>query len=345
MAFTLKTHEPTGRIPWPLILIEGGEKCGKSWSCAELSASKKVGQTYWIDLGEGSADEYGAIPDARYLIVEHDGSFGQVIAAVEAVKSEAEKVAAAKQPPVVLVIDSFTAEWELLKGIADAKARDRLAKKGRKVAPDAEPQISMDLWNEANARHRKLMTTLMTFPGIVLMTARGKEVASLDANGRPIEGSKEYKVEGQKNLAYDASCWVRLDREHPGIVVGSRSVHAGVRPGRDKPQELPADWTLEWLIFEALKCNPHDAQVRDLAALQTTEPESPRFVALTLAIESAPDLAALKIQWEQIQPALLGGEITDDEAKQAGAAVTARKAALEGGPRTTGGDPAVVVGA
>ncbi|MBM0203236.1 hypothetical protein JNW90_09030 [Micromonospora sp. STR1s_5] len=264
----LKTRPPTGRVPWPLILIEGGEKAGKSWACAELSASPRVGQTYWIDLGEGSADEYGAVPGARYLIVEHDGTFGQILAAVEAIKAEAATEAAAGRPPVVLVLDSGTAEWDLLKGIADAKARQRLARKGKRIDPDAEPQISMDLWNEVNSKHRRLMTHLMTFPGIVAITARGKEVAALDSGGRPVEGSKEYKVEGQKNLAFDATVWIRVSRDHPPMVVGARSVYNGIRPGVDRPVPSPG-LTLERVVFDVLKCQPAEAHVRDLVQPQT----------------------------------------------------------------------------
>jgi hypothetical protein len=270
----LKVRKPTGRVPWPLILIEGQEKSGKSWACAELSASERVGQTYWIDLGEGAADEYGAVPGARYLVVEHDGTFAQILAGVEAVKAEAARAAAAGEPPVVLVIDSMTAEWELLKGIADAKARQRLAKKGRQVAPDAEPQISMDLWNEVNGKHRRLMTHLMTFPGVAVMTARGKDVAALDSNGRPVEGSKEYKVEGQKNLAFDATVWLRVAREHAPMVIGARSVHAGVRPGVDRPRPVPG-LTLEKVVFDVLRCNPAETVTREVTPLQTTDDEPP----------------------------------------------------------------------
>lgn len=272
---TLRTRRPTGRVPWPLILVEGPEKAGKSWMCAELSASDRVGQTYWLDLGEGAADEYGAIPGARYLIVEHDGSFSSILQSVVAVKAEAQRAAANGEPPVVLVIDSMTAEWELLKGMADAKARQRLARKGRRLAPDAEPQISMDLWNEANARHRKLMTHLLTIPGIVVVTARGKDVAALDPGGRPIEGSREYRVEAQKTLAFDATVWVRVSRDHPPMVVGARSVHAGVRPGVDRPVPQP-DLTLERLVFDVLRCDPGTAHARALVELSTADkPEPP----------------------------------------------------------------------
>lgn len=264
-----RTRKPTGRVPWPLVLVEGAEKSGKSWAAAELSASPRVGPTYWIDLGEGAADEYGAIPGARYEVIDHNGSWADILGQVQEVHGEAVRAAQASEPPVVLVIDSMTAEWDLLKGVADQRARDRLKKKGRAVPADAEPQISMDLWNDVNSRHRKLMTLLMTMPGIVVMTARGKEVAAMDAAGRPVEGRKDYKVEGHKNLAFDASAWVRLSRDTAPQVIGVRSVHAGVRPGVDRPVAAPS-FSLEWLIFDVLKCDPAAAHVRDLA---TAEPE------------------------------------------------------------------------
>lgn len=336
---TLRTRKPTGRVPWPLILIEGPEKAGKSWMCAELSASDKVGQTYWIDLGEGSADEYGAIPGARYEIVEHNGTVAEILDAVIEIKDLAAKAADAGEPPVVLVIDSMTAEWDLLKGIADAKARERLARKGRRLAPDAEPQISMDLWNEANAKHRRLMTLLMTMPGIVVMTARGKEVAALDANGRPIEGSREYRVEGQKNLAFDASVWIRVSRDHPPLIVGARSVHAGIRPGVDRPRPMP-DLTLEKVIFDVLRCEPGEAHVRDLVQPQVTAadlaasaepgtpanrpvsgppagPATPGEVATRLleTVANATSQDDLRQVWHDARRAHLAGKITDAEAE------------------------------
>jgi len=258
-----RTRKPTGRVPWPLVLVEGAEKSGKSWACAQLSASPKVGTTYWIDLGEGAADEYGAIPGARYEIIVHDGSWANIVGEIDEVRQVAAEEAAAGRPPVVLVIDSMTAEWDLLKDVADAKARTRLKTKGRAVPQGEEVKISMDLWNDVGARHRRLMTTLMTFPGIVVMTARGRDVAALDDSGKPIEGRKDYKVEGHKNLAFDASAWVRLSRDHAPLVVGCRSVHAGIRPGVDRPRPAPS-FTLEWLIFDVLKCDPSTARVRDL---------------------------------------------------------------------------------
>jgi hypothetical protein len=318
-----------------LYLTDGFVVTHNSWACAQFSTSNRTGQMYWIDLGEGAADEYGAIPDAKYLVVEHDGTWGQIYGAVLAVRDEAQKAADAGAPPVVLVVDSMTAEWDMLKDWASDKARQRHNAKARKfngkqLGDDEEPKIAMDLWNEANSRHRKLMTALMTFPGIVLITARGKDVAALDDKGNPIPNAREYRVEGQKTIGYDASCWIRLDRSKPGIVVGVRSVHTGLRPGYDDPIELAKDWTVEGIVFDTLKCEPGQAHARDLVELQpAVETDSPRFVALLEAIAKAPDLGVLKRHWDQIQPALNGGEIRADEAEQASAAVKARKEAIE----------------
>jgi hypothetical protein len=337
---TIKTRKPTGEVPWPLILIEGPEKCGKSYACAVLSSCEQIGQTYWIDLGEGSADEYGAIPGARYLVVDHDGSWTDILQQVSEVHAEASRAAAAGEPPVALVIDSMTAEWDLLKDWAGHRAKGSKANQRRLAQdPGAEVQVPMNLWNDATARHRALMRLLMTFPGIVVMTARGKEVASLDASGRPVEGSKEYKVEGHKTLAFDASAWVRLSRDQPPTVVGVRSVHAGIRPGVDKPKPAP-QFTLEWLIFEVLRCEPKTArvrslpetvaertpeQIRDEAARTTTGPDRLRDLyreAVGLGLESV--TIANETGAEELLPAMLI-RLGKARAAQAPASETQRK--------------------
>lgn len=260
----LRTRKPTGVAPFPFILIEGEEKSGKSWAAAEFSASDKVGRTLWIDMGEGSGDEYGAIPGARYEIVEHDGSWVDLLGQIEAAREVAQAALDAGEPPVVLVIDSITAVWDLLKDWAGQRARNSRSGRQKLAAdPNAEIDIPMNLWNDANKRWRRFMTMLMTFPGIVVATAKGKEVAALDPNGRPIPGAKEYRVEGQKNLAFDATVWVRMSREHAPMVVAARSVHAGIRPGVDRPKPAP-DFSLEWLVFEVLRCTPGQTKPRVL---------------------------------------------------------------------------------
>jgi len=263
----IKTRPPTGIPPWPLILIEGGEKSGKSWMAAEFTASEKIDQAFWIDLGEGAADEYAAIPGANYLVVDHDGTWHDIVGQVEQIH----QAAAESDKPVVLVIDSMTTEWEMLKDWASKRAREsKYAKQKLKDDPNAEIKPSMNLWNDAGDRHHNLIRLLMTFPGIVIMTARGKETAALDADGKPIERARDYRVEGHKNLAYDASIWIRLSRDDHPQVIGCRSVKAGIRPGVDKPLKRP-DLTLEWVIFDVLGLDSERANQRQVTELQSDE--------------------------------------------------------------------------
>jgi hypothetical protein len=193
---TVKSRKPTCVIPYPLVLLEGEEKAGKSWAAMLLSASPKVGATYVLDLGEGGADEYGLIPGARFEILEHDGTWAQILERVMEVKAAARYAKDNGQPPVVLVIDSATDLWNGLKAVggrAVQEVRDVQAAKFAKD-PNGEHKPTQNLWNDANARHRRLMTQLMTFPGVVVMTARGKEVTEVK-NGKPVEGSKVWSVE------------------------------------------------------------------------------------------------------------------------------------------------------
>lgn len=279
---TLKTRKPTGAIPWPVVLIEGGEKAGKTVSLVLLSASPKVGRTAILFLGEPISDEYGAWPGARYEIIEHDGSWASIIGQVEAARAEAQIAFDAGEPPFVLGIDNATAEWELLKDWGSAKARSSPSHQRRlKNDPAAEVKVPTNIWNEVGARHARLMTLLLTFPGIVVLIARGKEVASIGPDGNPVEGKKDYRVEGHKNLCFDVSCWIRMYRDKPAIVVGARSVHAGIRPGRDDPQQMAADWSLEGLIFNTLRCDPKRAAVQEMVRLRTdTTPAEIRDEAL-----------------------------------------------------------------
>ncbi|AVO21668.1 DNA recombinase [Mycobacterium phage MooMoo] len=317
---SLKTRPPTCAVPWPLILVEGGEKSGKSWAAAVLSSSEKVGRTLWIDWGEGAADEYGAIPGARYEVIEHDGTWRSILNQVAAARDEAQRAVDAGELPVVLVIDSMTAEWEDLKEWVDEKARRR--EKNQKLLekdPDAEIQITPDLWNLANFRHKELMRILMRFPGIVVMTARGSDQMEVE-NGKPTS-KRTWKVAGQKDLAFDASVWVRLSRtEHPQII-GARSVHAGIVPGEDRPKRMP-DLTLEKLVFEVLKCDPKTAHVRQLDSAQD------RVLDFLDAIDRAGSKDELTAIWRDAKAAeVLNVGVLDGPTVQA--AIMARVQALD----------------
>ena len=278
----LQTRKPTGAVPWPLVLIEGDEKSGKTWSCAAFTASKRVSRCFWIDLGEGAADEYGAIPGANYEVVEHDGSFSALMSNVAEIHAIAAKALAAGEKPVVLIIDTMTEEWDMLKDWASDRAKSSKANK-RALAddPNAEIRVSANYWNDANSRHKALMRLLKTFPGICLMTSHGKTVAAIGPDGQPVEGKKEHKVEAQKSLGADASIWLRLFRTEPGQIVGGRSVHLNLKPG-EQPLPLARNWSLESVIFDVFKCDPAAAHVRNFTDRKpdAVDPDAMRKEAL-----------------------------------------------------------------
>lgn len=307
---TLKTHSPSGQAPWPLILLTGDTGSGRSWSAAEFTGSDRIGRAFWMDLGEACAEEYGTVPGADYEVVDHNGTWIDIIEQAEAVRDVAKAHAATNKPPVLFVIDSMTHEWAMLSSWADKRARRQKGNKAKLADDaDAEVDITMNLWNDANSRHNRLMNILKTFPGVVVMIADEKEIAQLDKGGNPIAGKKEWKPEGHKFLGRDARVWIRMFRDDVPQVVKCRSVKYGIRPGVDKPKRLP-DFSFEWLVFELLGCDPattKSAPDRTLDADQLlpeecTGPDAPPLVdepRLRKAIEfilNSKDLATAEVR-------------------------------------------------
>ncbi|MFI6168870.1 hypothetical protein ACIBCN_18965 [Nocardia sp. NPDC051052] len=263
--FGIRSRKPTGAVPWPLILLEGEDKSGKSYAAAEFTADERLGAKYWLDVGEAAGDEYYAIDGADYELIEHDGSWHDILGQVRAVRNQAIDVKVAEGgKPTLLVIDSISGVWQLLKDWTYVRAqKTKLGKRPGDFNPDVPIKPAPHHWNDTHARNRTLMDLLMTFPGVVVLTARGKEAAEFGDDGNPVEGQRVWSVDAAKNLGYQVTGWVRLRREEPPTVIGVRSVFAGIRPGKDKPLVKP-DFTLQWLIWEHMRCNPASAFVRDL---------------------------------------------------------------------------------
>ncbi|MFD1145893.1 hypothetical protein [Saccharothrix hoggarensis] len=276
-----RMRPPTKKVPHPLIVVEGLHGSGKSWCIAEFSASSKVGRVYWLELGaEGTHDQYGAVPGAKFEIVDHTGDWHDILAAVRDVKEIARLALAAGEPPVVLAFETATAEWEMLSNWADARSRNSdTARLKLQKDPDADITTSHTHWTAAKRRHRKLMTELLTFPGIVVVTAQSEWGAEFK-NNRPVEGAPPiYKVKAEGSLLRDAMVVVRLSNEPrtPPLVTKCRSVQHAVRPGYDDPKPYE-DFSLEDLVFRVLGYEPQDSHVRDIKELTAgdlTEDERP----------------------------------------------------------------------
>lgn len=243
MSAPLRTRRPTGQVAWPLILVEGEEKAGKSVAAYRLSASPKVGRTFVFDLGEGTADEYAEL--GPYEVVEHNGTFADLLEQMRA---------ACAVPPVdgcpnVIVLDDATALWDLLKDWASDRARrSKAGQKRLREDPDAEIDVSMNLWNDAKDRWYAIVNLLRGWPGIGVLIARGKEVAKVE-NGAPVANQTEWKVEAEKSVAFACTAWVRMRRPHTATLIAVRKLNFDV-PAKGLP--LPGDNPLEHLVFDVL---------------------------------------------------------------------------------------------
>lgn len=228
-------REPTGKPPWPITLLAGAEKAGKSYACALASSSDLVGQTLWVGVGEDDPDEYGAIPGAKFRIAQHDGTYRSILAGLEA---------AAASPrvdgkPNLIILDSATRLWELLSDEAQVLAN----KRRKNNNPDQDSPISMDLWNRATDRWQSVMNVLRRHDGPSLVTARLDVVTVLDDAGKPTK-EKTSKIKSQKSLPYDVGIVVEMPARGETFITGARSLKMDVRLDQRKPMK---DFTVHGL--------------------------------------------------------------------------------------------------
>jgi hypothetical protein len=203
---TIKTRKPTGKAPWPMLLLAGVEKSGKSYAAAAFSASDLVDRTFYIEVGEGSADQYGALKGARYEIVEHDGSWAGILAACKAAAAEP-----VTGRPHAIVLDSASELWGLL-----CDEQQAIATKRNKQT------ITMDQWNAAKRRWRQVIDALRAHKGPVIITARYDQVTVMK-NGQPTT-DKEWKVRAEKDLGFEVDCIITMTAPRRPFISGLRTV-------------------------------------------------------------------------------------------------------------------------
>lgn len=241
----LQTRKPTGLAPWPVILVEGAEKAGKSVTALTLSRSDRIAASYLFEVGERTGDAYASLGD--YEIVDLNGTWSRFVDQYGAASTLPPD---SDGRPVLNVVDSGTVLWESLKDWISGRATNSQANR-RLLAndPDAAVTISNNLWNDANGRWGHFMRMTKAHQGITVITARSKITAKIGANGAPVAGETEYKVEAQKDLPYNVSAIVRCDSP------GHSRLMAAWKLDLDVPTngiELPADGALEHVVFELL---------------------------------------------------------------------------------------------
>jgi len=235
---TLKTRRPTGKAPWPMILLAGREKTGKSYAAAAFSASDMIDRTFYLEIGEGSADQYGAIPGARYEIVEHDGSHAGILGAIQDVKAEP-----TNGRPHAIVVDSMSELWGLL-----CDEQQTIANERRKRT------ITMDQWNAAKKRWRKIIDELRGHKGPVILTARYEQVTIMK-DGQPT-AEKEWKVRAEKDLPFEVDGLITLTEPRRPFVAGMRTVAINIPAGGLAPKN-PEGFNLD-AFFRSLNIEGGD---------------------------------------------------------------------------------------
>lgn len=218
----MKTRQPTGLPSWPILLLTGPEKTGKTYAAAAASASDLIGRTLWVGIGEDAPDEYGAIPGARFEIVEHNGTYRGIIDVLDECVTELAK----DDKPGLIVLDSATRLWNMLcddaQETANRRAREK-AEKQRRPVPDEDVSIGMDLWNLAASRWASVMDCLRDHQGPSIITARLDVVTVIGADGKPTK-DKDFKVQAHKSLPFDVGAIVELPEPGKAVLTGVRSL-------------------------------------------------------------------------------------------------------------------------
>lgn len=249
----LNTRRPTGLPPWPIILLGGREKAGKSWAAATASASPLIDRTLWIGIGEDDPDEYGQIEGADFEIVTHDGSYAQILGAARAVAQLPEN-----GRPHLLIVDSMTKLWDLIVDNAQAIANQRA--KGRKTA-SGDYSISPDLWNVAKKQWDDFMDAVRDHHGPVILTARLDLVMVME-DGQPTK-EKAWKVQAHKSLPFDAGVVVEMHERGHALITGVRSVRMAIERPVQVPKLTIAELWMKLGLTEGTSTRVHSGTVTD----------------------------------------------------------------------------------
>lgn len=222
---TLKTRPLTGLDPWPFALVTGVQKSGKTHIAAEASASPLIGRTFWFTQGEDAPDGFLNIPTKygapRVEVALYDGTYRGLYGAMLEARGEA----TVDGKPNLWVLDSGTKFWNLLTDMAQDQANKRWAKRDankNKEIPEDGITISTDLWTTAKDRWKSVIDMMRLNPGPSIITARLENVNVVNAKGDPT-GEKIWKIQAEKNLAYEVDAIVELRDRGETYITGVRS--------------------------------------------------------------------------------------------------------------------------
>lgn len=258
--------DPTGAVPWPTVLVEGGPKSGKSIEVARFTGDARFSAAFWLELGmEGTGNWYKLVPGSRYKLLTHDGKFAQIRKRIAEVHAYAQWAVDNNLPPVLFVMDTIGALWNMIQTWVDWKARQtNEAKKKLAQNPTAEIQAPINVRNQGKALWDEFLMSLNQIPGVKILISRGQEVTKFE-NGQPTT-QKGWSVVGHKELGFDVNAWVRLQRGEPAELIAVHHPVNGIdaMAKNEREQIAREDFSLGWLVFDRYGLNPANAYVRDM---------------------------------------------------------------------------------
>lgn len=250
MAFVPSTRKPTGIPSSPLIAVSGLAKSGKSLTSYKLGLSDRIHNCWVADLGEGSADEYGAL--GCFEVLEWGRSWVDL--------QETVKWCIDQPCPEgtmnALIIDSGTEVWDGLKARADKRARN--SQKNRKALeadPDYEVDVSMPFWNDAKETWARIVSPMKLARDLVGVIIVRSEIVAEVVNGAPTN-RKITSYQCEKTLMGMVTAHVDVRPDHSAVLVDVRSMAVSVtRQGLPLNPENPLGDLLEKLsptnVFQA----------------------------------------------------------------------------------------------
>ncbi|MFJ5984216.1 hypothetical protein [Lentzea sp. NPDC092896] len=272
----LRTRRPTGAGGWQRVLFTGDEASigDAAWAAASFTGDARLVTSYWLELNTGSTgDIYGAAPDADFELLDHDGTWADIIGQVDAAWEVAREVAATGGMPSALIVNTMSSEWMMLSNLGDRRARRRTASElirhgldpAAAYSSEVKVEIDADLWTLLGNRHRQLMTKILTWPGPVIMIAREKR----NADGR-------WVLKAQDQLGFDVTAWIRyVHGAKPEIV--SFQTPERTRLNATQRRQLRANFSPAAIVWDWSGCTVNTPMpvVRVLDADQTMPGEEP----------------------------------------------------------------------
>lgn len=224
---TRETRRPTGKAAWPITLVTGPQKTGKTHIAAEASASPLIDRAFWFTCGENAPDDFLGIdtPEGhgapRFEIVDTDGTYRDLYAAMQ----DMSRVPMDLERPHLWVLDSGSKLWALLTDMAQEQANHRWAKRDankHKELPLDGVTIGMDLWTTAKNRWGGIVDLMRAHQGPSIITARMDYVNVVNAKGDPT-GEKTWKVKVEGSLPFEVDAIAEVPELGDVYLTGVRS--------------------------------------------------------------------------------------------------------------------------